>query len=168
MELSQYLSMFIDESKEHLQSLNENLLSLESNPQDISIVHNIFRSAHTLKGMSATMGFEDIAALTHEMENVLDLVRNSKIEMNPFIFDCIFKSLDSLESMVEDIIQGGTGKADVSPIVVALRSIVTGDYKTAQAPQVTAAKEPAKGIEVDEFQFSILQQSIDSGFLVFY
>lgn len=168
MELSQYLSMFIDESKEHLQSLNENLLSLESNPQDISIVHNIFRSAHTLKGMSATMGFEDIAALTHEMENVLDLVRNSKIEMNPFIFDCIFKSLDSLESMVEDIIQGGTGKADVSPIVVALRSIVTGDYKTAQASEVTAAKEPAKGIEVDEFQFSILQQSIDSGFLVFY
>jgi two-component system chemotaxis sensor kinase CheA len=160
--------MFIDESKEHLQSLNENLLNLESNPQDISIVHNIFRSAHTLKGMSATMGFEDIAALTHEMENVLDLVRNSKIEMNPFIFDCIFKSLDSLESMVEDIIQGGTGKADVSPIVVALRSIVTGDYKTAQAPAVTAAKEPTKGIEVDEFQFSILQQSIDSGFLVFY
>ncbi|MDQ0887546.1 two-component system chemotaxis sensor kinase CheA [Paenibacillus sp. V4I9] len=168
MELSQYLSMFIDESKEHLQSLNENLLNLESNPQDISIVHNIFRSAHTLKGMSATMGFEDIAALTHEMENVLDLVRNSKIDMNPFIFDCIFKSLDSLESMVEDIIQGGTGKADVSPIVVALRSIVTGDYKTVQAPAVTAAKEPAKGIEVDEFQLSILQQSIDSGFLVFY
>ncbi|GFZ83999.1 chemotaxis protein CheA [Paenibacillus marchantiophytorum] len=169
MELSQYLSMFIDESKEHLQSLNENLLSLESNPQDISIVHNIFRSAHTLKGMSATMGFEDIAALTHEMENVLDLVRNSKIEMNPFIFDCIFKSLDSLESMVEDIIQGGTGKADVSPIVVSLRSIVTGEYKTAAVPAaVTAVKEATKGIEVDEFQFSILQQSIDSGFLVFY
>ncbi|SDM98329.1 two-component system, chemotaxis family, sensor kinase CheA [Paenibacillus sp. yr247] len=168
MELSQYLSMFIDESKEHLQSLNENLLSLESSPQDISIVHNIFRSAHTLKGMSATMGFEDIAALTHEMENVLDLVRNSKVEMNPFIFDCIFKSLDSLESMVEDIIQGGTGKADVTPIVIALRSIVTGDYKTAHAPVVTDVKEPAKGIEVDEFQFSILQQSIDSGFLVFY
>ncbi|OPH61951.1 chemotaxis protein CheA [Paenibacillus ferrarius] len=169
MELSQYLSMFIDESKEHLQSLNENLLSLESSPQDISIVHNIFRSAHTLKGMSATMGFEDIAALTHEMENVLDLVRNSKIEMNPFIFDCIFKSLDSLESMVEDIIQGGTGKADVSPIVVSLRSIVTGEYITEQAPVAAAAvKEQTKGIEVDEFQYSILQQSIDSGFLVFY
>ncbi|MDU0201337.1 MULTISPECIES: chemotaxis protein CheA [Paenibacillus] len=168
MELSQYLSMFIDESKEHLQSLNENLLSLESNPQDISIVHNIFRSAHTLKGMSATMGFEDIASLTHEMENVLDMVRNSKIEMNDFIFDCIFKSLDSLESMVEDIIQGGTGKADVTPIVVSLRSIVTGEYLTASTKAVAAVKEPAKGIEVDEFQFSILQQSIDAGFLVFY
>ncbi|KRE83169.1 chemotaxis protein CheA [Paenibacillus sp. Soil766] len=169
MELSQYLSMFIDESKEHLQSLNENLLNLESNPKDISIVHNIFRSAHTLKGMSATMGFEDIAALTHEMENVLDLVRNSKIDMDPYIFDCIFKSLDSLESMVEDIIQGGTGKADVSPIVTSLRSIVTGDYKKGQVATTTVAvKEPAKGIEVDEFQYSILQQSIESGFLVFY
>lgn len=172
MELSQYLSMFIDESKEHLQSLNENLLSLESNPQDISIVHNIFRSAHTLKGMSATMGFEDIASLTHEMENVLDMVRNSKIEMDSFIFDCIFKSLDSLESMVEDIIQGGTGKADVTSIVVSLRSIVTGEYKIAQAPSgptaAKAVKESVKGIEVDEFQFSILQQSIEAGFLVFY
>ncbi|TXK81955.1 chemotaxis protein CheA [Paenibacillus sp. N3.4] len=168
MELSQYLSMFIDESKEHLQALNDNLMSLESSPEDISIVHNIFRSAHTLKGMSATMGFEDIAALTHEMENVLDLVRNSKLAMNPFIFDCIFKSLDSLESMVEDIIQGGTGKADVSSIVTALRSIVTGDYMTAQAPAAVAVKEAAKGIAVDEYQFSILQQSIESGFLVFY
>jgi two-component system chemotaxis sensor kinase CheA len=169
VELSQYLSMFIDESKEHLQSLNENLLNLESNPKDISIVHNIFRSAHTLKGMSATMGFEDIAALTHDMENVLDLVRNSKLDMDPYIFDCIFKSLDSLESMVEDIIQGGTGKADVSPIVTSLRSIVTGDYKKGPAVTTTVAvKEPAKGIEVDEFQYSILQQSIDSGFLVFY
>ncbi|MCD1257799.1 chemotaxis protein CheA [Paenibacillus athensensis] len=172
MELNQYLSMFIDESKEHLQAMNENLLSLESNPQDIAIVANIFRSAHTLKGMSATMGFEDIAALTHEMENVLDLVRNSKLAMNPFIFDCVFKSLDSLESMVEDIIQGGTGKADVSQIVAALRSIVTGDYEKpaagAGAAPAAAKKESVKGIEVDEFQYSILQQSIDSGFHVFY
>ncbi|UJF35362.1 chemotaxis protein CheA [Paenibacillus hexagrammi] len=172
MELSQYLSMFIDESREHLQAMNENLLSLENNPQDISIVHNIFRSAHTLKGMSATMGFEDIASLTHEMENVLDLVRNHKLAMDSFIFDCIFKSLDSLESMVEDIIQGGTGKADVTQIVASLGSIVTGDYKksSADAPASTDSnkKEGTKGIEVDEFQYSILQQSIDSGFLVFF
>jgi len=173
LELNQYLSMFIDESKEHLQAMNENLLSLESNPADIAIVANIFRSAHTLKGMSATMGFEDIAALTHEMENVLDLVRNSKLAMNPFIFDCVFKSLDSLESMVEDIIQGGTGKADVTQIVAALRSIVTGDYNKPAAgggaqAAAPAKKEAVKGIEVDEFQYSILQQSIDSGFHVFY
>ncbi|SEB47183.1 chemotaxis protein CheA [Paenibacillus sp. GP183] len=170
MELNQYLSMFIDESREHLQAMNENLLSLENNPNDISIVQSIFRSAHTLKGMSATMGFDDIASLTHEMENVLDLVRNNKITMNSFIIDCIFKSLDSLESMVEDIIQGGTGKADITNIVASLVSIVTGDYLSGavKTSAKTPEKETSRGIEVDEYQFSILQQSIESGFLVFY
>lgn len=173
MELSQYLSMFIDESKDHLQAMNENLLALENSPQDISIVHNIFRSAHTLKGMSATMGFEDIAKLTHEMENVLDLVRNGKLEMDSFIFDCVFKSLDSLETMVEDIIQGGTGKADVSDIVTALKSIVSGDYRkqigeAAGASDAAAKPAASSGIEVDEFQYSVLQQSIEAGHMVFY
>ncbi|KIL39229.1 chemotaxis protein CheA [Gordoniibacillus kamchatkensis] len=170
MELSQYLSMFIDESRDHLQAMNDNLLSLESNPQDIGIVHNIFRSAHTLKGMSATMGFEDLAKLTHEMENVLDLVRNNKLEMDSFIFDCIFKSLDALETMVEDIIQGGTGKADVTDIVASLKSIVTGEYKTSGAAAGTApaAAQAPSGIEVDEYQFSVLKQSIEAGHTVFY
>ncbi|WP_426447062.1 chemotaxis protein CheW [Paenibacillus sp. S-38] len=172
MEMNQYLSMFIDESRDHLQAMNEHLLSLEASPEDISIVQHIFRSAHTLKGMSATMGFEDLASLTHEMENVLDLVRNNKLKMDSFIFDCIFKSLDSLESMVEDVIQGGTGKADVTDIVVALKSIVSGDYKKGgAAAEATAAKpaeaggggQAAKGSELDEFQFSILNQSIESG-----
>ncbi|MEC0212321.1 chemotaxis protein CheA [Paenibacillus ehimensis] len=166
MEMNQYLSMFIDESRDHLQAMNEHLLSLESSPEDITIVQNIFRSAHTLKGMSATMGFEDLASLTHEMENVLDLVRNHKLKIDSFIFDCLFKSLDSLESMVEDIIQGGTGQADVTEIVAALKSIVSGDYTkggaaggaTAKAAQTTAA-----GAELDEFQYSILQQSIEAG-----
>jgi two-component system chemotaxis sensor kinase CheA len=172
LEVNQYLSMFIDESREHLQAMNDNLLSLEESPQDISIVQNIFRSAHTLKGMSATMGFEDLASLTHEMENVLDMVRNNKTEMNSFIFDCLFKSLDSLESMVDDIVQGGTGKADVTDIVAALKSIVTGDYLKGEgggggfASAVQAASSNNSGL--DEFQFSVIQQSIDAGHTVFY
>jgi two-component system chemotaxis sensor kinase CheA len=171
MEMNQYLSMFIDESREHLQALNDNLMSLESSPEDVSIVHNIFRSAHTLKGMSATMGFEDLASLTHEMENVLDLVRNSKLKMDSFIFDCIFKSLDSLESMVEDVIQGGTGKADVSEIVASLKSIVSGDYLKGGTAvnSASAGKEEASTAEIlDEFQLSIIQQSIEAGISVFY
>jgi two-component system chemotaxis sensor kinase CheA len=72
MDMSQYLEVFIEESKEHLQACNEHLLELEKNPNDLTIVNEIFRSAHTLKGMSATMGYEDLASLTHRMENVLD------------------------------------------------------------------------------------------------
>jgi two-component system, chemotaxis family, sensor kinase CheA len=171
LELNEYLSMFIDESKDHLQAMNENVLSLENNPEDISIVQNIFRSAHTLKGMSATMGFEDIASLTHEMENVLDLVRNLKIKMNPFIFDCVFRSIDALESMVEDIIMGGTGKADVRDIVSALQSIVTGDYIKAASSEAPTVKKNApvkNAAELDEYQYSILKQSIETNHQVFF
>ncbi|SFD68692.1 two-component system, chemotaxis family, sensor kinase CheA [Paenibacillus catalpae] len=170
MDMNAYLSMFIDESNDHLQSLNENLLRLESDPEDLSIVQSIFRSAHTLKGMSATMGYEDLASLTHEMENVLDLVRNSKLKMDSFIFDTLFKGLDALESMVQDIVQGGTGKADVTAIVASLQSIVKGDYKTTGASAVPAAAASGQqsGGLLDEFQTSVIQQSIDSGHNVYY
>lgn len=166
MELNQYLSMFIDESKDHLQAMNENLLALEQQPNEISIVHNIFRSAHTLKGMSATMGFEDIASLTHQMENVLDLVRNLKLSMNAAIFDVLFKGCDALESMVNDIVEGGTGRLDVSHIVANLKAIETGDMSGAQAKGRSGSNLSA-AVEIDEFQFSIMEQSIAGGMLVF-
>jgi two-component system chemotaxis sensor kinase CheA len=168
LELNQYLSMFIEESKEHLQALNDNLLNLEQNPNDISIVHNIFRSAHTLKGMSATMGFEDIASLTHQMENVLDLLRNLKLQMDTVIFDCLFKSTDALEAMVEDIVQGGTGRADVSAIVAILKSIVAGDHLKQTSSTAAASNESVPATVIDEFQYSVMDQAIASGHQVFY
>ncbi|MFD0711292.1 chemotaxis protein CheW [Paenibacillus sp. GCM10027626] len=176
MDMSDYLSMFIDESNDHLQSLNENLLQLEGNPEDLTIVQNIFRSAHTLKGMSATMGFEDLASLTHEMENVLDLVRNSKLKMDSFIFDTLFKGLDALEGMVQDIIGGGTGQADVSAIIASLQSIFKGEHlkneQASPAPAAAGASAAAGGQAetalLDEFQTSVLLQSIEAGHSVFY
>ncbi|WP_138751569.1 chemotaxis protein CheA [Paenibacillus sinopodophylli] len=175
MDMNAYLSMFIDESNDHLQSLNENLLRLESEPEELSIVQNIFRSAHTLKGMSATMGFEDLAALTHEMENVLDLVRNSKLKMDSFIFDTLFKGLDALEAMVQDIVGGGTGKADVTSIVASLQIILKSDYSAnnASAAPTTAAdssnvSSASGAMLLDEFQSSILLQSIETGLNVYH
>lgn len=176
MDMNAYLSMFIDESNDHLQSLNENLLRLESEPEELSIVQNIFRSAHTLKGMSATMGFEDLAALTHEMENALDLVRNSKLKMDSFIFDTLFKGLDALEAMVQDIVNGGTGKADVTAIVASLQVILKSDYSAGKAAQPAAVVSNAGAASssvsgamlLDEFQSSILLQSIESGLNVFH
>lgn len=174
MDMNQYLSMFIDESNDHLQSLNEKMLELENNPDDISIVQVIFRSAHTLKGMAATMGFEDLSSLTHQMENVLDLVRNEKLKMQEFIFDTLFKSLDALQMMVQDITQGGEGKADVSDIVDALQSIVRGDF--AEGGSSAASKPAAAGaaanstsaIQLDQYQYSVLEQSITEGHKVLY
>ena len=174
MDMNQYLSMFIDESNDHLQSLNENMMGLEANPEDLSIVQVIFRSAHTLKGMAATMGYEDLASLTHQMENVLDLVRNNKLRMQDFIFDTLFKSLDALESMVENITGGGDGKADVTSIVTSLQAIVRGEVPSAggisgsDAVSKASVKATNTPILLDEFQFSVLEQSIQEGHKVMY
>lgn len=169
MDLNQYLSMFLDEANDHLQALNDNMMELENQPEDVSIVQVIFRSAHTLKGMSATMGFEDLASLTHEMENVLDLVRNHQLSMDDFIFDTLFKSLDSLEAMVEDIANGGEGKAEIKSIVESLQSIVKGEHNKEQpAESQETAAASSHDERLDEFQLSIIEQSIEAGMQAAY
>ncbi|MEO4053502.1 chemotaxis protein CheA [Solibacillus sp. CAU 1738] len=175
MEVNQYLEMFIDESKEHLQACSEHLLELEKNPEDLAIVGEIFRSAHTLKGMSATMGFEDLADLTHKMENVLDAIRNEKIKVTPEIFDVVFESVDHLEEMVMDIADGGDGKRDVQSTVEKLKRIESGE--TALAP-ITAlssaiAQQAATTISADlqltydDFERAVISQSIEQGFVAY-
>lgn len=159
MDTSQYLSMFLEEAKDHLQAINEHLLNLESDPTNISIVQEIFRSAHTLKGMSASMGFEDLAALTHEMENVLDMVRNGLKTIDDHVMDVIFQSVDALEQMVGSIEEGGDGKLDVTAIVHRLEAIVKGE---AAAPESGASA--ASGIQLDDYQITVIQQSLESGF----
>ncbi|WP_318507805.1 chemotaxis protein CheA [Bacillus sp. T3] len=126
MDFNDYLEMFIEESKEHLQSINDELLKLESEPENTETVNEIFRSAHTLKGMAGTMGFEDLASLTHEMENVLDLLRNSKLTITTNIMDVIFKCVDLIEKMVVRIENGGDGKENVTEVVEELASISKG------------------------------------------
>ncbi len=156
--MSQYLEVFIDESKEHLQTINEQLLELEKNPDDVSIVNEIFRSAHTLKGMSATMGFEDLANLTHQMENVLDAIRNGKIAVTPELLDVIFRAVDDLEAMVVSIAEGGDGKRDVTEVVAQLKQIEKGEVVVAQKSTPTYEQT------YDEFEYTILKQSAEQGF----
>ncbi|MER1999781.1 MAG: chemotaxis protein CheA [Lysinibacillus sp.] len=175
MEVNQYLEMFLDESKEHLQSCSEHLLDLEKNPEDLAIVGEIFRSAHTLKGMSATMGYEDIADLTHKMENVLDAIRNEKIKVTPEILDVVFESVDHLEEMVGDIANGGDGKRDVSATVEMLKRIESGETAPAAAPvqasnneqNTEPQAEPESTLTFDDFEKTVLSQSADQQFNAF-
>lgn len=134
---SEYLAVFLDESQEHLQAVNDHLLKLEKQPEDESIVGEIFRSAHTLKGMSATMGYEDLAHLTHNMENVLDLIRNKKKQATTEIIDIMFQSVDSLENMVNDIASGGDGKLDVTSLVAELEAIEKGSSQAVKEAAAT-------------------------------
>ena len=165
MEMTQYLDIFIDESKEHLQAINEQVLLLEKSPQELSIVNEIFRSAHTLKGMSATMGYEDLASLTHCMENVLDAIRNKKIVVTPQVLDVLFGSLDHLEAMVVEISEGGTGKRDVSSTVKELEALEKGDTSNFSKDQ---AKSHSENIQIyDQYERQIILQSKEQGFKAF-
>lgn len=134
MDTNQYMGMFLEESREHLQTLNDSLLELEHNPEDPAVLSEIFRSAHTIKGMSATMGFTEIAELTHEMENVLDLLRKSQLKVNEDILDTIFKCVDTLEQMVECIASETEHGIDVSPLVKKLLAIAKGEIVPAKKP----------------------------------
>lgn len=167
MEVNQYLEMFIEESKEHLQACSEHLLELEKNPDDLAIVGEIFRSAHTLKGMSATMGFEDLADLTHKMENVLDAIRNEKIHVSPEILDIVFESVDHLEEMVMDIANGGDGKRDVSATVAQLKRIESGEEALPEVAATVAIPEVPSVLEYDGFEQTVITQSAEQGFNAF-
>ena len=171
---NQYMDMFLDESHEHLQSLNEGLLRLEENMEEIDAVNDIFRNAHTLKGMSATMGFAKIAELTHEMEDVLDLVRKSQLKLNEDIIDTLFKCLDSLEQMVDSV---GNGEAedvvDVSDLVAKLSSISKGTPAPAAAAAPAGAVAPTGGadgtdLDLDDIDLDVMKKAKEAGMNMFH
>lgn len=152
MDLNQYLEMFIEESKEHLQACSKHLLELEKNPDNLTIVGEIFRSAHTLKGMAATMGYEDLADLTHKMENILDAIRNGKIKVTAEILDVVFESVDHLEQMVFHIADGGDGKRNVQATVEKLKRIEAGEPDTALPAEKLSQLEMAATVVADPIE----------------
>lgn len=166
METDQYLDMFLDESREHLQAVNDHILELEKQPDNIDLVNEIFRSAHTLKGMAATMGFEDIASLTHKMENVLDGIRNYKLNVTTEVIDVIFVAIEYLENMVDSIAAGNDGKKDVTDLVARLDMIEKGkSIKNEGVQEVAATLEAGTPTELqlDQFQLEIVQQAKELG-----
>ncbi len=128
MDMSQYLGVFIDETKDHLQSLNENLLLLEQQSDDMNILNEIFRMAHTLKGMAGTMGFSNMQRLTHDMEDVLSEIRNGKIHVNADILDVLFRCLDALEKYTDEIVNtGADGNETNQDIIDSLNAIINNE-----------------------------------------
>ncbi len=175
METNQYMDMFLDESREHLQSLNDGLLSLENDPNEVSVVNEIFRNAHTLKGMSATMGFNKIAELTHEMEDVLDLIRNNQLKVTEDIIETIFKCLDSLQEMIENVGNGDPEDlVDVSDLVKKLSSISKGEPQpaaeapAAEAPAAEAEAGAAASLDYTENDKDAMKAAKQGGMDVFH
>lgn len=171
MDTSQYLDVFIEESADHLEVLSTQLLALEKKPKEKKIIEEIFRAAHTLKGMAATMGYTDLADVTHHLENVFDSIRYDKLNVQSRMIDVLFETVDYLNEIVEDIAAGGEGKRDVTRIIEILSALNTGETLPDQreslsevAATITATEEVEHIEHMDEFELTILQESIEQGF----
>ena len=144
MDVSQYLDIFIEESKEHIQSLNDSILALEQDPEDSDTVNEIFRAAHSLKGMAGTMGYKRMQNLTHDMENVFSEVRNGTIKVKANMIDILFKCLDAIEEYVSNIQSSADeGTNDNEALITMLNDILKGKEDVGEAPAAPAAEAAA-------------------------
>ena len=169
MDTSQYMSMFLEESLDNLQTLNESLLELEQNPEDIDKVNEIFRVAHTIKGMAATMGFTDIAELTHKMEDVLSEFREGELKVSQDVVTVLFDCLDTLEKMVDNVQEGSEESVDIDGIMKALEEIKQrgtsgGEIAPKQAEASNSPEGKNTSLKLDQYDISVIKQANEKGY----
>ena len=173
MDVSQYLEIFLDETREHLQNLNTQILELEADPEGEDTIKEIFRAAHSLKGMAGTMGYKRMQNLTHDMENVFTEVRNGNIKVRPDMIDVLFKCLDALEEYTDNIqTTADEGTNDNEALIKQLNNILNekggAGAKAAgaaserkSAPQVEGDRWDA--ISLDDSQVNVIREAQNMG-----
>ena len=145
MDVSQYLDIFIDETSGHIQSLSDNIMELEKEPENKDVVNEIFRAAHSLKGMDGTMGFKRMQHLTHDMENVFQEVRNDNVKVNSALIDILFKCLDAIEGYLETVkATSNEGEEENEALIKLLNDYLNGAEGGDAAPAADAAAAPAE------------------------
>jgi two-component system chemotaxis sensor kinase CheA len=164
--------MFLEESIDNLQTLNESLLQLEQNPDDINKLNEIFRVAHTIKGMAATMGFNHMAELTHKMEDVLSKFREGELKVNQKVVTVLFECLDNLETMVNNISEGSNENVEISGIIKELEDIGSDELSTSvkeieveETVQENSAVE--ERIQLNEYDINVIKQAQYKGYNTF-
>jgi len=174
MDVSQYLEIFIDESNEHLQSLSDQLMILEKEPENSDTINEIFRAAHSLKGMAGTMGYKRMQNLTHDMENVFSEVRNGNIKVTSDMCDVLFQCLDALENYVSNIQNTqDEGTDDNEPIIKALNSFIGGNNEESKETQpqtavsATTAGEGTSELTFADFEMNAVNEALKKGLGVY-
>ncbi|ADL51437.1 chemotaxis protein CheA [Clostridium cellulovorans] len=178
MDTAQYLSMFLEESMDNLQTLNESLLLLEQEPENIDKVNEIFRVAHTIKGMAATMGYSRMSELTHKMEDVLSKFREGDLKVSQQVVTVLFKCLDTLEQMVDGITESGSEDVEIEGIIKELEEISINhasletsriddaDNVIEDNSNVLENEDNFSKVQLNEYDLSILSQAVDKNFNV--
>ena len=178
MDVSQYLEIFLDESNEHLQTLSDQLIILEKEPDNSDTINEIFRAAHSFKGMAGTMGYKRMQNLTHDMENVFSEVRNGNMEVNSNLVDVLFQCLDALETYVDNIRETqDEGTDDNEPIIKALNAFIASEgkgnaapaAKKEEAPAATASAAPAddKDMPLADFEKNAVNEALKKNLHVY-
>ena len=173
MDVSQYLEIFIDETKEHLQNLNTQILELEQDPGNENTINEIFRAAHSLKGMAGTMGYKRMQTLTHDMENVFSEVRNGAIKVNSEMIDILFQCLDALDEYLTNIQQSADEGTNGNEALIKALNEQMG-AKNAEQPeekkeQSAGSKSVSSGakkwleIKLDDTQKTVLGRAVTQG-----
>lgn len=151
MDVSQYLDIFIDETKEHLQNLNEQILIIEKDPDNADTINEIFRAAHSLKGMAGTMEYKRMQKLTHQMENVFSEIRTGNMKVEPSLVDILFHCLDALENYLEIISETGQeGDNDYQELLDELAFVLSGNEKKKDKTQESDQSKTKKISEVKD------------------
>lgn len=171
MDTSQYMSMFLEEGMDNLQTLNDSLLQLEKEPDNIDKVNEIFRVAHTIKGMSATMGFNKMAELTHKMEDVLSEFRNGELKVTKDVVTVLFKCLDTLEQMLKNIEDGVDDDTSIDDIMEELEKIADnakGGQSEPKEEEKTEEEDHGNNsvsvVELNEYDINVIKQANDKGY----
>ncbi len=174
MDVSQYLEIFLDETDEHLQNLNTQILQLEQEPDNMDTINEIFRAAHSLKGMAGTMGYKRMQTLTHDMENVFSEVRNGNIKVKAEMIDVLFQCLDALDEYNANIRENADeGTNDNEPLIKQLNDIMNdGKGGNDDAPeQAQTAEQPAAesggkkwlNIKLGDSERTVLKEAVKQG-----
>lgn len=180
MDMNQYLDIFVEESREHLQLLNSSILKLEKNNHDKAVLNEIFRVAHTLKGMSGTMGFTKMQTLTHDMEDVLDALRNERMSADSNIVDVLFKCLDALETYVNHIVATGQeGNETFQEVIDALANTQKNGgeakpnqekvsfHSTSEKSDPAIETKRSLSVDFDQYDINVINKALESDMNVF-
>ena len=177
MDVSQDLEIFIDETQEHLQDLSQHLMILEEEPENADTINEIFRAAHSLKGMAGTMGYKRMQHLTHIMENVFSEIRNGKMNVTSDLVDILFDCLDALQAYLDNIQQtADEGTEDNEPIIARLNAFLESEGKPEEKPApAPAVAEEAKAaqnsapidMKFEEFEVNAIKEALAKKFHVY-
>lgn len=166
MDVSQYLEIFIDETSEHLQNLSDCIMELEKDPENMDTINEIFRAAHSLKGMAGTMGFKRMQRLTHDMENVFQEVRSEKVKVTSSMIDLLFKCLDAIEGYLDNVkASSDEGTEDNELIIKELNDFIAAEDGAAPAQaepkKEEAPAQTAGGDDKKYFEFGLSESEKD-------